>query len=45
MKNCFLYGDGGMGEFGRILEINPRLRLGSAQLSRNLTAPLRLEKV
>ena len=33
------------GEFGRILEINPRLRLGSAQLSRNLTAPLRLEKV
>ena len=39
------WGNRGMGEFGRILEINPRLRLGSAQLSRNLTAPLRLEKV
>lgn len=38
------WGNRGMGEFGRILETNPRLRLGSAQLSRNLTAPLRLEK-
>lgn len=32
------------GEFGRILETNPQLRLGSVQLSRNLTAPLCSEK-
>ena len=38
------WGNRGMGEFGRILETNPRLRLGSVQLSRNLTAPLCSEK-